>query len=58
MMTPGAVEDVLRAEYALLCLGDHFKGEFDQHAKNLNTERRSIPGKKTVFPLKILTFIH
>jgi hypothetical protein len=36
------VEQILKVEYGLLCLGDFFKKEFDMHASTNDTH--TIPG--------------
>lgn len=49
-MTTSEVEDVMRAEYRLLCQCDGFKTQFDAHAKKLDVH--TIP-RKLVFPSRI-----
>lgn len=46
-MTESAVKSVLRTEYALLCIGDTLKKEFDRYATECsqsNLKGRQIPG--------------
>jgi hypothetical protein len=47
-MSASEVEDVMRAEYRLLCQCDGFKTQFDAHAKDLDVH--TIP-RKLLFPL-------
>ena len=52
-MTPLSVKNVLQAEYALLCIGDAFKAEFDRHASENNVA--GIPGQRNSIDLSLQT---